>query len=242
MVALPRHRRAVIRILKEISSRILGKALVADDGRIGYAIEIIPGGDEVPGQEASLYQWTVVMAYNRLTTEQGFLTSLTAFIPVEELQDIFERSFGPNPSKKNPYELKITSLDRYKLSMQVGVRVRGDGKRLVFYFDWGREQDIARRVMSFDKYLSKEDPQFNELVEILGLLKPKVYRGGPDPLYHAFESFWFIDYKEALAAITFVKQGAEIGKYVVGDIVDGKVIYLETQVVFLFGEGEDSSS
>lgn len=98
---LPENRAAVVQILEELSPRVVGQKVDGWScncgcikGAAGTVSEIRPGGEEYPGHEVRWPTWNVRIEPLPGETAPGWSASLSQFIPVEELRELFGRHFG----------------------------------------------------------------------------------------------------------------------------------------------------
>ena len=204
-MALPQNRSAVVAILETLKAdpRILGQKLKASSCGCGAihlpsatAVEIDPSGDDYPGQESSWLCWSVSMKADDPMHGSDWSTDLTAFIPVEELDELFEKHFGPDLSGYDTsYDLPVHGADRVYRRLPAAVKIRENDNQIRFSIEFGKEQRTARKVQSMYSRLPHRVPRgsegFDKLVKLLKNLPVEVYRGGPDPEL-PFESTWHV--------------------------------------------------
>lgn len=195
-MALPKNRKAVRAILQEISPRVIGGEsgpFSCGCGAISHgpavAVAIKPAGDSYPGQEVHWYLWRVLMAERDRTPDglgYDYSIGLSAFIPVEELEEIFVRHFGKaSEEEERLYSLDVSGEERFYLDLPTAVRIHENDHQTRFCFDWGVDQDAAealnRLYLASPKRIPAGSEPFQLIVEILDGLDPEIYQGGPNP-------------------------------------------------------------
>ncbi len=245
-MALAKNRPAVVAILAEVEPRILGKphaGFSCNRGAIhegpGVAVEVEPGGNEYPGQETHLSMWTVRVAHHPedQSVLDGFSVGLSEFIPFDEVKDIFARHFGTNPDFTNPFRLKVSGSNRYRLGYGTAIRIMDNQMQTRFCFDWGRDdQKLAEELEeigggNYRSRIGTKDLEFNRIISLMDELTPEIYLGGPEPEL-PFEPHWLPSYQSALKNavvsanhIFFQNMGSSYGW-------QGK-IYGSTDIVFM---------
>ncbi len=214
-MALPKNRQGVLELLKIFNARILGQtrpAMGCSCGQIHYgaatAVEIVPAGDDYPGQETHPVLWSVHMSeHPDIAVEYSYGCGLSEFIEYEELQKLFNEHLGTNRSEQNPYRLFINGIDRVDCNLRAAVRIMDNANQTRFCFDWGADQELAQRLMEIinsaesrsGRNILHTQPEFRDIVHELQGINPAIYKGGPDPK-HRFESNWLLNYHAAIIA------------------------------------------
>lgn len=214
-MALPKNRQGVLALLKIFNERILGQtrpAMGCNCGQIHFgeatAVEVVPGGDEYPGQETHPVLWSVHMSeHPDIAGEYSYGCGLGEFIEYEELEKLFNEHLGTNRSEKNPYRLPIDGIDRVDCNLRAAVRIMDNANQTRFCFDWGADQELAQRLMEIinsaeslsGRNILPTQHAFRDIIRELQAINPAVYKGGPDPELH-FESRWLLNYQAAIIA------------------------------------------
>lgn len=209
-MALPKNRQHVKEILDILKPLVLGKTLGAMSCNCGAvhtgpatATAIEPGGDTYPGQETLSYLWRVKMSYHPedLNDHNYYSIGLDAFVDRELVKDLFSQRFGANPETTNPYQLSPARDKRVRLGLPAAVCIKDSSSQTLFYFDWGKEQYVARLISEMcwrqPKRIKRNTELFQNIVAELQKLTPQVYQGGPDPEF-SFESNWLLTYQPSL--------------------------------------------
>lgn len=207
-MALPKHRRAIREILDQISPLIIGHTLdinlvsCAHKGcRTATAIDIIPAGDEYPGQEIFWYLWQVVLKCENTQDSRTIKTRLSEFVSEDVLSELFDKYFPDADILDRPYHQPIDEEERLDRKLKPAVRIKDNSESTRFYIAWGRSQTIAKIVEVINDFapdrIHNNTLLFWLLVLILSVLRPETYVGGPVPeMRH--ESNWLTNYKRAL--------------------------------------------
>ncbi len=230
-MALPQNRLAIMEILNQITPRIIGKAKEIVHESSDYhlcqhatAIDIIPAGDEYPGQEIFWYLWSVVLTCEFQHETCTFHLKLSDFLAEKEIEDLFDTFFPDADPLDRPYEPVIETEERLDQRLRPAVRIKDNKYSTVFYIDWGKSQLAASLVEIVYKYgpskIMQNSLLFWILLGILRTINSEVYKGGPEPvLLH--ESFWLPYYVPALEncqkakhlTIHRVMRGTHLGIY-----------------------------
>ena len=230
-MALLRHRKAIREILDQISPLIIGQTLdinLVSCGHMGCrtatAIDIIPAGDEYPGQEIFWYLWQVVLKCEHRHESRTIKTRLSEFVSEDVLSEIFDRYFTDADILDRPYEQPIDEEERLDRKLKPAVRIKDNSGSTRFYIAWGRSQTIARIVEIINDFapntIYNNTFLFWLLVLMLSVLRPETYVGGPVPeMRH--ESNWLTNYKQALKmskkskylVINRIMRGTHLGIY-----------------------------
>lgn len=205
-MALPKNRKAVKELMKELGTRILGKeqeGLTCKCGAVhcgaAIAVAIKPAGDTYPGQETKWQLWSVHMKAHGEGSDWS--CGLSFFMDADELDAMFKRCFGDQKEEEGSYKLKVDGADRVYANLPAAVSIQENDKQMRFSFSWGREQDTAEQLNNLYRSNPLRMPAgsqaFMQVVSLLEAIQPEVYRGGPDPEL-AHESAWHLNYNTAL--------------------------------------------
>lgn len=214
-MALPKNRKGVLALLAIFNQRILGQtrpAMGCNCGAIHHgpatAVEIIPGGDEYPGQETNPVLWSVHMSeHPEVKGEYSYSYCLSEFIDYEELEQLFNEYLGGNRSEINPYRLDISGSARIDFHLGTAVRIKDNDRQTRFSFDWGADQVFAKKFSQVVSDAERKSGRrilhtqsgYRDIVELLRSISPEIYKGGPDPEL-PFESNWLLDYQSAITS------------------------------------------
>jgi len=204
-MALPKNRPAVQALMKELEPRILGRereGFTCGCGAVKcgatIADNIMPGGDNYPGQEVSWPIWSVRM---RTHETSSWSCGLSEFIDRDELDAMFKRYFGEPAVFVEMYRPDVSGYDRVSMDLPAAVRIQENDSQIRFSFDWGREQYTSEEIYDLYRMNGHEFPVNSEayirVVALLEAIEPEVYLGGPDPEL-PYESTWHLDYVGSL--------------------------------------------
>ncbi|MFC1645133.1 hypothetical protein ACFL08_03845 [Patescibacteria group bacterium] len=227
---MPKNRKAVMEILETISPRIIGQRLPYKGSAQStmVAFEIDPAGDDFPGREVLSPLWSVKVRCVE-SGEVEHIKGLNDFITENELNAIFGRYL--NTLESNPYRVDVAGFSRVEGNLPAAVRIRDNDSQTNFCFDWGKDQGVAGAIhqlyMTGDDF-SSDSYAYKKLINLMSLVEPAVYRGGPDPEL-PFESKWLLDYRGALGVCSI---GNQYDYAFFKDVRTDKCIELYREIVF----------
>ncbi len=217
---LPENRKSVLAIIKELTPLIIGKKVegfecncgcVKADG--GTASRIDPGGDSYPGQETNWFLWSVDVACPE-TNKIVHSRDLTHFMPVVEIDAMFEKHFG-NDEAIIQGRVKAGEVYNFPNCKNLPVskrpqmcKVRDNDRFTSITMEWGANQihgKIVNEVSCTGTSFNAGTPLYKKLLEILNNQKLNVIIGGPRPELPQYESRWLSNWPDVLKILSSTK-------------------------------------
>lgn len=166
----------------------------------GSVVQILPGGDEIPGMETMVLDWKVLgMNTERMTGETDLYTLLLEQMPDSEIDRIFS-IFTKEDYRAPEYEPEFIDEERAnrRLPPITSIRIEADGT-IGFYMYWGYAQEEANWLKNKGGEYTFDDPLCQQVLEMMEELNPLTFLGGPEMPTYPYERLkWTRDIKGIL--------------------------------------------